>query len=107
MRCKSIKPRASYGARGLALLLDNWGVYNVISTNDYLEDAIGFKTLKGARDEYEDIAAELLSPSIEGVVEYPDYVLSYEDRNFRCFSLDNWINQNDNFILSQFLYSHP
>ena len=60
--------------------------------DDYLEDAIGFKTLKGARDEYEDIAAELSmygqslqasihkASSIEGVVEYPDYVLSYKDK---------------------------
>ena len=60
--------------------------------DDYLEDAVGFKTLKGARDEYEDIAAELYrygqslqasihkAPSIGGVVEYPDYVLSYEDK---------------------------
>jgi hypothetical protein len=41
MRCKSIKPRASCGARGLALLLDNLGEI-------MLRDAIGYAMLFGA-----------------------------------------------------------
>lgn len=60
--------------------------------DDYLEDSMGFKTLKGARDEFEDTAAELFmygqsiqasihkAPSIDEVVEYPDYVLSYDGK---------------------------
>ena len=60
--------------------------------DDFLEDAVGFKTLASACDEFEDIAAELymygqnieasihIAPSIGEVVEYPDYMLSYNDR---------------------------
>jgi hypothetical protein len=60
--------------------------------DDYLDDSIGFKTLKCARDKYKDTAAELFmygqsiqasihkAPSIDEVVEYPDYVLSYDGK---------------------------
>ena len=60
--------------------------------DDFLEDAVGFETLKSACNEFEDIAAELhmygqnieasihIAPSIGDVVEYPDYVLSYNGR---------------------------
>ena len=60
--------------------------------DDYLEDALGFKTLKDARAEYRGTAQELyrygqsieasvhIAPSLDEAVEYPDYVLSYDGK---------------------------
>ena len=66
-------------------------MYFLRYADEYLEDAQGFKTLKGAREAYEETAEELyrygqaieatvhIAGSIDEVVEYPDFLLTYED----------------------------
>ena len=66
-------------------------MYFLRFADDYLEAAKGLKTLKGAREAYEETAEELwrygqaieatvhIAGSIDEVAEYPDYLLTYTD----------------------------
>lgn len=66
-------------------------MYFLRFADEYLEDAQGFKTLREAREAYEEVAEELyrygqaieatvhVAKCIDEVAEYPDCLFSYED----------------------------